>query len=371
MDQNALAINTFIDINTKILRQIQDKIDQNTAKIDTFIDIVSPMVVSMTQVQERTAILEQHFAERTFDMEQKFLERTEVLEKDLKSARNDFQLLNYVSTVMQDSNNFTFKRRLEDVALAMRKAFEILRDLIPERIYEDEDLAKMMKVNAIWATISVALSKIIKLSILCPTGNKSLDEQAAGVYGVSRDGTVYEEFSESLFADTLNDLERFTTDAFANEFTSDGSDANGSAAVRFVPNIQNAEVQVVRKAKQRKSTRHPSKSSRSSKPSVALRSTDQEPTLPTPRVVCLGDGQTAIFTPVQTLPNQPELPHLPPYAPQTQYVPMPPLPDLPPLPPTPTRSTPPTEPTAPTASTPCTSCSTPKIPGGILKHRHE
>ena len=198
----------------------------------------------------------------------------------------------------------------------------------------------MLKVNAVWATISVALSKLIKVAVLCPTGNENFDEQAAAKFGVCREGNVYEDFSEDLLAETLNDLEKFT--------------AEWEGPVRYAPNILNREVQAITKVKPRKSSlRYPAKTS---KPSSARRgtvppfnpSTGQEIASDAPKVVCLGAGRTALYTP------------------------LPPLPDLPPLPPSPTpqESVPSTvsvPPTAPTANTSRASRLRAKFPGDQLQ----
>ena len=161
------------------------------------------------------------------------------------------------------------------------------------------------------------------MAVLCPTGNESFDEQAAAKWGICRESNDYEDFSESLFAKTLNDLEKFTT-------AQEGSSASAHQ-VRFAPNFQNREVQGVSKTKIRKSSmRHPAKNS---SPSSALQSSVQEVAPNAPEVVCLG-------------------------AP-AQYAPLPPLPNLPP---------PPTA--SPTASR--ASRLRAKFPGGLMKHHlHE
>ena len=218
---------------SKNICEIKNKIDENGFKIDHLIDVIDPLVTGFAKMQERTDNLEREFQERTAN-----------LEHQLETVRNDFELLSYVQSIKQDSNNFEFKRRIEEVALALRKAFQILKDLIPEKVYEEEEVEKMIKVNAIWATISVALSKLINLAVLCPTGNDSFDEQAAAKWGFCRESCDYENFSESLFAKTLNDLEKFTT-------AKEGSSARAQQ-LRFTPNLQNREVQGVSKTKIKK-----------------------------------------------------------------------------------------------------------------------
>ena len=182
----------------------------------------------------------------------------------------------------------------------MRKAVQILKDLIPEKVYEEEEVEKMIRINAIWATISVALSKMVNLAVLCPTGNDSLDEQAAAKWGFCRESCDYEDFAESLFAKTLNDLEKFTT---AKEDSSDQQ-------LRFAPNLQNREVQGVSKTKIRKSSaKHPAKNS---KPSSALQSSVQEMASAqevahcAPKVVCL--NAPAHYAQLPPLPNLPPPP---------------------------------------------------------------
>ena len=191
------------------------------------------------------------------------------MEQEIEVTKNDLELLSYVNCVKQDQNNFEFKRKIEELALALRKGFQILKDSIPKSDYQKGEVEKQMRINAIWATINLALSQLCKLAILCPTGNDELDEEAAARWGITRDATNYEDFSVNLLASTLKDLEEFS---YAQEGSSDGQ-------VRFAPNIANKEVKMAATSKPRKSSlKHPAKGScirGSAQPSTSRQSTDQ------------------------------------------------------------------------------------------------
>ena len=227
------------------------EIGEINTKLDHILDAVGPLVTGLEEVQNRTKINEQ----------------------EIEVTRNDFELLSYVTCVKQDENNFEFQHKIEELALVLRTGFKTLKESIPSSHYKGGNVEKQMRINAIWATINLALSKLCKLAILCPTGNEELDEQAAARWGITRDASNYEDFSDGLLASTLKDLADFSREQ--------------EGQVRFAPNIINDEVKMEVKMA---TTSKPRKSSLklpaasyirgSAKPSTSLQSTVQPRSAP-------------------------------------------------------------------------------------------
>ena len=215
---NNLQAKRESSVSSVVVGEISKNLKEINDKVDRINDAIMPIVAKQA---------EEH-------------ERADYLEEAMEVMKENIELTQYVTSVKQDKNTVAFKTKIEEVALAIRKGFKILRDSIPQLADSKVDVEQQPRLDAIWATIDHSLSQMCKLAMVCPVGDPILDEKMVAQTGLCREDSTYERVSKNRLEMALELLEDHPLMVKRTL-----QQSHSQKMVRFVPNIANPKIKKV------------------------------------------------------------------------------------------------------------------------------
>ena len=164
--------------DSSVASVVVGEISKNIKKIDDKLNELAEKVLPLLQKQERDK---------------------EDLEEAMEISKEGTDYAQYVSAVKIDENTVQIRERLDDLSVAVREGFRLLR--------EGEE--RNPRIDAIWANINHSLSQLHEVTMVCPNPNDEFDEKMAAEFGSCREQSTYEHYEneEGKLAMSLQLLE--------------------------------------------------------------------------------------------------------------------------------------------------------------------
>ena len=104
------------------------------------------------------------------------------MEEALEVSKESIEFAQYVTAVRTDENSAAFRERLDDLSVAVKEGFKLLK----------EDTEQSPRIDAIWANINHSLSQMSEITMVCPIPNADFDEKMAAELGTCREQSTYD-----------------------------------------------------------------------------------------------------------------------------------------------------------------------------------
>ena len=217
--QQQESANTIIEKMDMIIQRldnIQARRDSSVASV-----VVGEISKNIKKIGDKLTEL----TDKVLPLLQKQEREKEDLEEAMEISKEGIEYAQYVSAVRTDENSVQIKERLDDLSVAVREGFKLLK--------EGEE--RSPRIDAIWANINHSLSQLNEITMVCPNPNAEFDEKMAAELGSCREQSTYDN-AEGKLAMSLQLLEDKPPRKSKPKLT------QTKKKVGFVNNLTNTEV---------------------------------------------------------------------------------------------------------------------------------